>query len=400
MNSGNIFNYLFQLIAARSMTPNDFGSFNALNSSTVILTAPLGIVPLIMARFTAGFALEGMGRVRGLFGKAVTITAGTGVALGLVGLVCAPWLKEYLHLGSIVPVYVMMGMVTMSLVVPVPWGMLQGLQRFTGYGLAGASNACIRCVASLILLTWLSMGVTGAMLCGLVGYVFHTGIAFLFLKDLFSIKPEPLPHGFHREVGKYTLAMVISSVVTMCLNNLDLVLVRHYCPGEEAGLYATAAIIGRIAFYGPAVLVSVLFTEAATAKASGQQGNKSLWMSLGMTILLGGGFALACLLASKLVITLLFGVQYETAAPLLPVISAAMAILATANVLFVYSQARNEFGFMWVQGLGVALFAALVVYRHESAIQVAHSLLASVCLILAATLAWFFLKARRAQAAT
>jgi O-antigen/teichoic acid export membrane protein len=399
MNSGNVLNYLFQVIAGRSMTPDEFGGFNALNSFTVILTAPVGIVPLIVARFTAGFALEGMGRVRGFFGKAVMITAATGVALGLGGLAVAPWLKDFLHLEAMAPLYLMLCMVTLSLVVPVPLGMLQGLQRFTGYGLAGAGNAAMRCVAALILLTWLSMGVTGAMFCGLVGYIFYAGIAFLFLKDIIPVRPEPLPHGFHREIGKYSLAMVVSSVVTMCLNNLDMVLVGHYLPGHEAGLYSLAAILGRIAFYGPSVLVSVLFAEAATAKASGERNNKSLWMSLGLTILLGGGFALLCLLASDMVVTKLWNEQYAAAAPLLPVISAAMAILATANVLFVYSQARGEFGFMWMQSLGVVLFAALVVYKHDSAIQVAYFLLAAVTLILAATMAWFLLKTHRSQAA-
>nr|WP_279343468.1 oligosaccharide flippase family protein [Fundidesulfovibrio terrae] len=399
MNSGNVFNYLFQLTAGRALTPDEFGSFNALNSSTVILAAPLGVVPLIMARFTAGFALDGMGRVRGLFDKALRLT-GVAAALALVlGFFGASWLKDFLHLQSLSPVYVLVGMVSLSLLVPVPLGILQGLQRFTGFGLAGASNAATRFLACLVLLTWFGQGVTGAMLCGLIAIVTQWGISLVYLKDLFRVTPAPLPDGFQKEMGKYALAMIVSSVVTMCLNNLDLVLVRHFCPGDEAGLYATAAILGRIAFYGPSVLVSVLFTEAATAKASGQEDNKSLWMSLGMTVLLGGGFALVCAVASKLVITLLFGAQYEAAGPILSVLSAAMALLATANVLFAYSQARSEFGFMWVQGLGVALFAGLVAFKHESAMQVAEMLLGSVVFILLATLAWFFLKVRRAKAA-
>jgi len=399
MNSGNIFNYLFQLTIGRAMTPDEFGSFNALNSSTVILAAPLGVVPLIMARFTAGFALDGMGRVRGLFGQALKVAAVAAAVIAAAGFFLAPLLKNFLHLESIVPVYIMLAMVSVSLMAPIPTGMLQGLQRFLGFGLSGASNACIRFLASLVLLTGLAWGVNGAMLCGLLGILFQAGLAFLFLRDIFPVKPEPLPEGFHKEVGKYALAMVVSSVITMCLNNLDLVLVRHFCPGPEAGLYATGAILGRIAFYGPAVLMSVLFTEAATAKASGDQNDKSLWMSMGITLLLGGGFALLCVVASEFMVTLLFGAQYKAAGPLLAVISSAMALLACANVLFVYSQARNEFGFMWVQGLGVALFAGLVYFRHESAMQVAQMLLACVVFILAATLAWFFVRVRRARPA-
>ncbi|GFK94663.1 hypothetical protein NNJEOMEG_02510 [Fundidesulfovibrio magnetotacticus] len=395
MNSGNIFNYLFQLTAGRSMTPDEYGSFNALNSSTVILSAPLGVVPLIMARFTAGFALEGMGRVRGLFGKAVKVSLVAACLALAAGFAFGHLLRDFLHLTDMLPVYILTCMVALSLVAPVPWGMLQGLQRFTGYGLSGASNACMRFVVSLVFLVWLGQGVSGAMFCGLVGMFFQAGLAFLFLKDLYPVAPEPLPDGFHREVGRYALAMVVSSVVTMCLNNLDLVLVRHFCPGEEAGLYATAAILGRIAFYGPSVLLSVLFTEAVTSKASGESGRKSLWMSLGLTVLLGGGFALVCGVASETVVGVLFGAQYTQAGPLLAVISAAMALLAAANVLFVYSQARGDFEFMWVQGTGVALFALLAWLNHATAMDVARMLLYSVSFILVATTAWFLLTSRR-----
>ncbi|MFP5240176.1 MAG: polysaccharide biosynthesis protein [Acidobacteriota bacterium] len=399
MNSGNVFNYLFQLTAGRAMTPDEFGSFNALNSMLSIIAAPMAIVPLIMARFTAGFALEGMGRVRGLFNHAAKFALAAAVVVAVLGVLAAPLMRDFLHFTEMGPVYVSVGMLVVLLLMPVPWGMLQGMQRFTGYGVSGASNACLRFVASLGLLTALGWGVSGAVLCGLIGAAAQTALAMFFLKDLLRVPATPLPPGFHREAGRYALGMVVSSVVGMCLNNLDLILVRHFCPGSEAGLYATAAILGRIAFFGPSVLVSVLFTEAATAKARGQEDNKSLWTSTGMTLLLGGGYALVCFLASKLVVTLLFGAQYEAAGPLLAVIAVAMAMLATANVFFVYSQARGEFGFMWLQGAGVALFAALALLYHESAMQVARMLLISMAFILASTLAWYGLKSRKPRPA-
>ena len=399
MNSGNVFNYLFQLTAGRAMTPDEFGSFNALNSMLSIISAPMAIVPLIMARFTAGFALEGLGRVRGLFNQAAKFSVAAALAVGVLGLLGAPLLRDFLHFTEMGPLYVSVGMLVVLLLMPVPWGMLQGMQRFTGYGVSGASNACLRFLASLVLLTALGWGVSGAVLCGLLGAAAQTALGMFFLKDLLRVPAAPLPPGFHREVGRYALGMVVSSVVGMCLNNLDLILVRHFCPGSEAGLYATAAILGRIAFFGPSVLVSVLFTEAASAKARGQEDNKSLWTSTGMTLLLGGGYALVCALGSKLVVTLLFGAQYEAAGPLLSVIAVAMAMLATANVFFVYSQARGEFGFMWLQGLGVALFAGLALLYHESAMQVARMLLVSMAFILVSTLVWYVLKSRKPRPA-
>ncbi|GAB6037238.1 oligosaccharide flippase family protein [Fundidesulfovibrio butyratiphilus] len=389
MNSGNLFNYLFQMVVGRAMTPDEFGAFNALNSSTVIIAAPMGIVPLIMARFTAAFSLEGMGRVRGLFGAALKTACLCSVLAVFVGFWLAPLLRNFLHLDSLTPVYIMLAMLAVSLILPVPWGMLQGLQRFTGYGLAGASNAGMRLASSFVWVVGMGLGVYGGMLCGLTGMICQAALAFFFLRDLYPVQAEPLPRGFHGEVGRYSAALVVSSVVTMCLNNLDLVLVRHFCSELESGFYSTAAILGRIAFYGPNVLLSVLFANVAQEQASGEENLKGLWILLGITVALAGGYALCCAVGAKYVVAILFGAQYAASAPLLVVISLAMALLATANVFFVFFQARGEFGFMWVQGLGVALFAGLVSAYHTSAMQVAEMLLASLAFILAATSLWF-----------
>jgi len=55
---------------------------------------------------------------------------------------------------------------------------------------------------------------------------------------------------------------------------------------------------------------------------------------------------------------------------------------------------------MWVQGVGVALFAGLTWFWHDTAMQVARMLLITVGFILAATVVWFFAWNRRADAAS
>lgn len=395
MNSGNVFNYLFQVIIGRGMSPADFGAFNALNSLMVIFAAPLAIVPLVMARFTARFALEGHGRVRTLFSKGLLTAAAAAAAAYLLGLLALPWLKGFLHFTETAPILLMLAVMAGSFILPVPWGMLQGLQRFLGYGLAGASNALFRCLGGLAWVLYLGLGVNGALLSSLTGIGAALALNLYFLKDVFRAAKTPLPGGLWREVGAYSSVMLLSSVITMAMGNLDLVLVRHFCDAEGAGLYATAAILGRIAFYLPSVLMSVLFTEAASAKEAGRDGLRSLLTSAGMTAALGGGFALFCLFGSELVIRLLFGAQYISAGPLLSVISAAMALLALANIVFVYLQARGEFGFVWLQALGLALFLGLVLYRHDTPLTVAWELFAAIAVMLAGTAGWFLLNARR-----
>jgi O-antigen/teichoic acid export membrane protein len=394
LNSGNLFNYLFQLVVGRNMSPADFGGFNALNSTMVIFAAPLAIVPLVMARFTARFAIADMGLVRSLLSRAGLCATLLAVVAYGIGAACLPLLQSFLHIDAATPVLLMLGVMAGSFVLPVPWGMLQGLQRFTGYGVAGASNALFRLLGALLFVMTLSWGINGALLSSLAGIVAAIAVNCIFLRDVFPLRGSPLPKGLLKEVGTYSVGMLVSSVIVMILGNLDLVLVRHYCDAEGAGLYATAAILGRIAFYLPSVLMSVLFTEAATAKESGRNDLSSLWMSMGLTALLGGGFALFCLVASSFVVKILFGASYTAAGPLLTVISAAMALLAVANILFVYFQARSEFGFVWFQVAGVGLFLGLVAVYHDTPMTVAWLLFSGIAVMLLGSLGWLLLRVR------
>ena len=59
LNSSNIFNYLFQLTAGRGLTTIDYGSFNAVNSMAVILSAPIAVLPLVFSRYTVQLAESG-----------------------------------------------------------------------------------------------------------------------------------------------------------------------------------------------------------------------------------------------------------------------------------------------------------------------------------------------------
>ncbi len=395
MNSGNLFNYLFQMFLGRSLGPADFGEFNALNSTLAMFAAPLAIVPLVMAKFTARYSLEDMGRVKTLLIKGLKWISLAAVLAYLAGCALIPVLKAFLHIEATSSFLIMFAVMAASFVLPAPWGMLQGLQRFLGYGIAGASNAFFRFAALFLWVVLLGLGVNGALLAGLTGVLAALILNLVFLKDVFRIPGAPLPGGVARELGVYSSGILISSVLIMALWNLDMMLVRHYCSAEGAGLYATGAILGRIAFYLPSVLISVLFTEAAKAKESGEDGRKSMWLSMGITALLGGGFAGFCALFSEFVAGALFGAEFAKAGPLMAVISAAMALLAVSNVLFAYFQARSEFGFVWIQAAGVALFIGLTAAHHETPMTIAVLLLASIAAIFIATLAWFLWRSKR-----
>lgn len=51
-NSGNLAAYLFQVLSARTMSPSDYGLFNALNSLVVVISSPIPVGNMLVAKMT------------------------------------------------------------------------------------------------------------------------------------------------------------------------------------------------------------------------------------------------------------------------------------------------------------------------------------------------------------
>lgn len=392
LNSGNLFNYLFQLVIARQLTPTDFGTFNAINSIAIILLAPSAVLPVVFSRYTVTLLQTSMGQVRDILVRGMKFF--TWITLGLLGLCLLglPGIKSYLHLTSTLPLVLMLVQFSLSMVRPILFGVIQGLQRFTLYGLGSSSIPLVRFVSGLVFVIVLDWGVNGAVFSGVVGAIVAMVIGFWGIRDVLNKPNEPIPPGLTKEMGRYGLPAFGTACMVMVLGNLDIVFVRHYCTPEEAGFYATAAILGRIAMFLPGVLTHVLFPVAAQAHEDGEKGSSVLWTSLGLTALLGGGFALLCALWPEMIISLLFGSKYIDAAPMLVIISIAMALLAIANVVFTYSLARSEFGYLWPLAGGVLLMLFLIFLFHDSALTIAVNVLWSVSTILLGTMGWYLAK--------
>jgi len=388
LNSGNFFSYLFQLIIARSLSTTDYGSFNALVSFKMMVLAPLGVIPFIITRYTVRLNANQLDQVKMLMWKFFQGLLIIGIALLIIGLLALPWLKSYLHIHSNTPLLIAIITAVVSLFAPILGATLQGLHRIIVSSWVGTSSTMIRVILALILVTWLGWGINGALLTGLMTTIIVLGWCLWLLRDVLRQPLAPLPPGIFREMARYAVPVALFTIFSSYANNIDLVLVQHYLP-EDSGFYATATILGKIAFFVPAVLVMVLFPEAAKNQEEGEENPRFLWITLWGTALLGGGVALICNLFPEWIIALLFGRQYVESAPLLQIISIAMALLALSNVLFTYNLAHFRYGFLWFLAGGVGLLYSLIYFFHDTPLIIAQILLLSIALIFMGTLGWY-----------
>ena len=399
-NSASVFNYLFQVVVGRSISSIDYGVFNSLFAMVSIFTAPVSVVHIVFSRFIVNLSLSGLGKVKSLLTKSFKLMLGLSGAILLGGIIAIPLIKDFFHLQVITPIVLVLITICFSMLFPIPFAILEGLHRFTRLGIGSSCTPLTRFFGALFFVAGLGWGVNGALLTAATASAFTLGFGLWSLKDIFKVSSERLPDGTFRDMANYSGPVFLSTTIIMVLGTIDISLVRHYCSPEEAGLYATAAILGRIALYLPGALITVLFPSAAKAHALGEKDSYILWTSLSFTAFLAFSVALLFNLWPEQFISLFFGDQHREAASLLKIISIAMAILSLTNVIVSYSLARSDYAFLFPLVAGVTLMMALILTYHDTATTIAYIMLLSVSSIFIAAFAQLIFKINRSSTAT
>ena len=150
VNTASGFNYLFQVAVARNLSVDDFGIFNSLNSLVVVLSLPFSIVSIIFARSSAQLSIKSISSVKTLIMSGLQVMAIVGTAAFFFGIMAVPLIKQYFHLSLNLPIILMLMQWSLSFLVPVLMGVLQGLKRFEAFGLGSGSYSVTRLLTGFL----------------------------------------------------------------------------------------------------------------------------------------------------------------------------------------------------------------------------------------------------------
>ena len=104
INAGNVMNYIFQLVLGNNLSPESFGEFNALNSLTLLLAAPLSVLPLVISQFSIQLEIENISMVRQLFNRCIWLFMTMSVPLFLLGFLIIPFIQQFLNIKETLPI--------------------------------------------------------------------------------------------------------------------------------------------------------------------------------------------------------------------------------------------------------------------------------------------------------
>jgi len=352
----NGFNFAYNVFMARILGPSEFGHINAAITILLLVSSASLAFQLVCAKFVArneNYSAKSA-VVKSLLGKAWIAS----LILAAILFIAQKPFAAYLNL----PNHWMLGLLAIGVAVYAPLGVkrgaMQGLCSFPRLGGNFVLEAFTRLVVGvgLVVAGYGALGAVGAISAAVV-------MAYL-------LPPMPSEIKVHAIAGEpASFAEAVQAIVffigQVIINNVDILLVKHFFPADPAGVYAAIAQIGRllyfICWFG---IVNAMFPVSA----SRQEENSSDAIGLPLLLVFGIStvFVLIAALFPHLIMGLIFGSKFINIGPLLALYAAATGLYSLAVVLIAYEMSKRIANTGWLQLLVSAALVLVIGFFHQS----------------------------------
>jgi len=371
--TGNICNYLFQLFTGRYLSTVDFGILNSLFSLFVITSVPGNAILLTTAKSISDLkALKNKSKIEKVVTQILFYTICLSCIFFALGFVFRGVILKFLSITDSYAYLIILVSMVLTLPLMVFMGILQGRQKFLKLGIFNAGQAIIKLLLVVIAIV-LGLSFRSVMTSTAISIIIILVTIFHFSKKELNISKSFSVLTIDDEVLKMLKYVVPSFIAMLCftiMTNIDMILVKHYFSGHEAGVYATSAMFGKIILYFPGAIVMAMFPMVSESNALKTDTKRLLGKCLLYTSLFCFFSALVLCINPELIVKTLFGVKYIQSAALIRFVGLVMIPLALLNININYLLAINKFSFIYGLIGGCILEIVLVVFFHNSMLQV------------------------------
>lgn len=351
-----VVNFAFTAAMGRMLGPARFGHVTAIVTILMLASAITLSFQLVCAKFVARNEIAGekVSIFQSLRRKAWIVSLGVGGALVILQKPFA----NYLHLPDSWILAVLAVGIAAYIPVGVRRGGMQGTCSFPRLALNFNSEAVSKLVIAVLLVA-LGFGVMGAV--GAISASIVVAYFFPRMPAIFSGQPRAVHQPASFREGMQVTVFFVGQVI---INNIDILLVKHFFAPEQAGLYAAVALVGRILYIASWSVVSAMFPISAGAKP-GDKPSHVLLVPLLFVIGISLVFILAASFFPALIIDTVFGQGFSSAGSLLTLYASATALYALSVVLMAYEMARRIANTGWLQLMfsGI-LVVAIGIFHH------------------------------------
>ena len=359
-------NLIYNVATARLLGPTGFAHATAVYTLLMLLSAITLSFQVVCAKYVAkSSSAEDKASVFASLHQRAWLA---GIAIGLLLFLGKHLLTRYLNL----PDPVLISLLALGIAFYVPLGVrrgyIQGVHAFGPLALNFMLEGVVRLVGAFILIA-LGLGVKGAVLASVLAVI----VAY------FAALPSPIVTSFRLRGASIPFLEGLQAIIFFSgqtvINNFDIVLVKHFFPPDQAGIYAAVALVGRLVNMCAWSVVNTMFPVSAGAGGDEREGSSVLFTSLSLvflilTVLIGG-----LRLVPNFLWKILFGAHFELShygglAGLLILYAITTGIYSLSSVIITYEMSRKIANTSWMQ-LAFSAALALGIYSfHQTLHQV------------------------------
>jgi len=352
----NVFNFAYNIVMARMLGPGEFGHINAAVTMLLLASCISLAFQLVCTKFVArNETAEGKAAVvHALLGKAWIAS----LILGAVLFIAQKPIAGYLNL----PDPWIMGALALGITVYAPLGVkrgaMQGVCAFPRLGANFVIEALTRFVVGL------GFVIAGYGALGAVGAISASVVAAYFLP---RIPPQLRVQPGVSEPASFAEALqaIVFFVGQVIINNVDILLVKHFFSSDPAGIYAAISQIGRLLYFAAWFgVVNAMFPVTAAAKEEHRKAH-----GIGLPLLLVFGISIAFVVIAALfphlIMGVIFGARFVETGWLLALYAVATGLYSLSVVFIAYEMSRRIANTGWLQLLfSGALVLGITLFHH------------------------------------
>jgi O-antigen/teichoic acid export membrane protein len=358
----SVINLAYNVAIARFLGPIGFGHATVVYTLLTLLSAITLSFQIISAKVVAQQrSPEGKAAVYRAFHRT---TWGCGIAVALVLILFQKTVSGYLNLpGSDLIAIIAIGA---GFYIPLGCkrGYVQGTYGFRGLAMNMVLEGAVRLGGSVAMIL-AGLGVRGVIEAN------SAAIAISYL----AIVPRLAGRAANPLRQSYVVREMMQALNffsgQLLINNCGIVLVNHFFPAHEAGLYAAVAMVGRVIFTFSQAVVNSTFPLVAGTREDERRDLGVIATSLLMVLASGAAIVLVLFVAPPAIWTRLFGTGFEITGKynvpyLMAFYAIATVIYSLGAVIITFEMSYKIANTSWVQLVFSGVLIAAICEFHSS----------------------------------
>jgi len=385
----NFGTYLFHLVMGRLLGPADYGVLESLISITYFLGIPIGVLGLVVVKYVSR-EKNNKEKVASFIKKISRKIFIYGLVFHLLFLLSFPILKNLVKVNSFV-LFLGLGLGSfLSIYLTLFSSILQGIMQFFKLSLFNIFGAWSKLAVAAILIL-LGFRVGGAVWAISISTLLTIILGYELVKKQIPLKSSP-NIGIQdslKNIGNYSLAVLVSNLSLVSLFTVDVILARHFLSPIDAGRYASLSVLGKVIFFASSPIVSVMFPMVSEKHANGGKYQKLFISSFLMVLAISIFISAIYFIFPEIMVKILFGKEYLSTAGILGLFSIFISLYSLCSLLlnFYLSISKTRPIFL---SLFFAIFQIVLInIYHRNIEQIVLANIASLSLLLAGLLVYY-----------